>query len=260
MRAIPPRVDCLRIAMWSGPRNISTAMMRSFENRPDSAVVDEPLYAAYLAATGIDHPGRAEILHSQNADWRAVMRDLTTATPAPVYYQKHMCQHWLAGFPEDVADGLTNCFLIREPRRIIASYARVRSAFVIDELGFRQQKRLFDRECDRLGEAPPVLDAALTLQDPRGVLTRLCGRVGIPFDEGMLAWRAGPRDSDGVWAPHWYASVWQSTGFAPPPPFDTPPTLPAPLEAMCEEATTCYEAMRPYAIAAGNGGDRVTTD
>lgn len=246
-------MDCLRIAMWSGPRNISTAMMRAFENRSDCAVVDEPLYAAYLAATGIDHPGRADILASQATDWRAVMQALTTASPAPVHYQKHMCQHWLAEFPVDLADGLTNCFLIREPRRIIASYARVRPDFVIDELGFRQQKCLFDRECDRLGEAPPVLDAALTLEDPRGVLASLCRRLGIPFDERMLAWPAGPRDSDGVWAPHWYASVWRSTGFASPLSQEVLPELSAPLEAMCEEATAYYTPMRRHAIAAADG-------
>lgn len=243
-------MDCLRIAMWSGPRNISTAMMRSFENRTDSVVVDEPLYAAYLAATGVDHPGREAVLASQATDWRTVMRALTTEAPAPVYYQKHMCQHWLADFPNDLADALTNCFLIREPRRIIASYARVRPEFGIDELGFRQQKRLFDRECDRLGEAPPVLDATLTLTDPDTVLRLLCRRLGIPFDPRMLAWPSGPRDSDGVWAPHWYASVWRSTGFDAPPASAALPVLPARFEQMCEEATTLYESMRPHALAA----------
>jgi len=243
-------MNCLRIAMWSGPRNISTAMMRSFENRADSAVVDEPLYAAYLAATGIDHPGREEILASQATDWRTVMRFLTTDAPAPVYYQKHMCQHWLADFPRDFADGLTNCFLIREPRRIIASYARVRPDFDIDELGFRQQKQLFDHECERLGVVPPVLDAALTLQNPRAVLGRLCQRLAIGFDERMLAWPAGPRASDGVWAPHWYASVWQSTGFDAPRADAPAAPLPARLEKMSEEATTFYESMRPHAITA----------
>lgn len=243
-------MDCLRIAMWSGPRNISTAMMRSFENRRDSAVVDEPLYAAYLAATGMDHPGREEILASQATDWRQVMQRLTTAAPAPVFYQKHMCQHWLADFPDDLADGLVNCFLIRDPRRIIASYARVRPEFGIAELGFRQQKRLFDRECDRLGEAPPVLDAALTLTDPEGVLGCLCRRLGIPFDERMLAWPPGSRDSDGVWAPHWYASVWRSRGFEAPPAQAAMPALAARHEKMCEEAMTLYQAMRPYALVA----------
>ena len=145
---------CKRIAMWSGPRNISTAMMRAFENRADCAVVDEPLYAAYLHGTGLAHPARDQVLNSQSADWRVVVAALTGAAPAPVYYQKHMAQHLLPAMDLSFTEALLNCFLIREPRRIIASYARVRASFALQELGFSQQKRLFDRECQRLGEAP----------------------------------------------------------------------------------------------------------
>jgi hypothetical protein len=209
-------MDCLRLAMWSGPRNISTAMMRAFENRADCAVVDEPLYAAYLDATSIDHPGREDILASQPRDWREVANALCTESPAPLYYQKHMTQHLLPDMDLDFTSQLRNCFLIRDPRRIIASYARVRPQFELEELGFVQQQRLFERECDRLGYAPPVLDAELTLADPAGVLQAFCDRLGIAFDSNMLRWPAGPRDSDGVWAPHWYAAVWQSTGFSAP--------------------------------------------
>lgn len=236
--------------MWSGPRNISTAMMRSFENRRDCAVVDEPFYAAYLEATGLDHPGREEILASQSSDWSVVAAALSTETPAPVYYQKHMTQHILPEMDLGFTVQFKNCFLIREPRRIIHSYRRVRPTFSLEELGFTQQVALFERECDRLGTAPPVLDAALTLANPKGVLGKFCEVLQIPFDERMLAWPDGPRDSDGIWAPHWYASVWSSTGFAAPvegaP--DEERTLTAEEGLLCEEAERIYAQMLPHAL------------
>ncbi len=248
--------SCKRIAMWSGPRNISTAMMRAFENRPDCAVVDEPFYAAYLHTTGLEHPAREAVIASQATDWRVVANALTDDAPAAVYYQKHMTQHMLADMDLAFTEAFTNCFLIREPRRIIASYARIRPTFSLEELGFTQQKALFDRECERRGEVPPVLDAALTLEDPRGVLGELCARVGIAFDEAMLRWPSGPRDSDGVWAPHWYGSVWESTGFARA---DSPmgsdeekdrvatPLTPA-QEELCARADDIYHAMSVHAL------------
>ena len=245
---------CKRIAMWSGPRNISTAMMRAFENRADCAVVDEPLYAAYLHRTGLAHPARDAVLESQPADWRVVVDALTEEAPAPVYYQKHMTQHLLPGMDLSFTESLLNCFLIREPRRIIASYARVRASFALEELGFSQQKQLFDRECERLGEAPPVLDSALVLHNPREVLARLCQRLTLAFDRAMLRWPAGPRDSDGVWAPYWYGAVWQSTGFDAPRGETRadcePPVLSAEQEKLCERADEHYRAMRAYALTA----------
>ena len=239
-----------RVAMWSGPRNISTAMMRSFENRPDCAVIDEPFYAAYLAQTGLEHPGRAAILASQPRAWRDVADALCVDEPAALYYQKHMTQHILPDMDLSFTESLCNCFLIREPRRIIASYARVRAEFTLDELGFAQQAALFERECDRLGSVPPVLDAALTLANPRGVLTQLCARLSVPFDEGMLSWPRGPRDSDGVWAPHWYASVWSSTGFAAPAAVAEAESaaLDKAQGALCAQAERFYERMLTHAL------------
>jgi len=260
---------CVRIAMWSGPRNISTAMMRAFENRPDCAVVDEPFYAAYLAATGLEHPAREAVLNSQPRDWRVVAAALECDEPAPVYYQKHMCQHLLADMSLAFTERLTNCFLIRDPRRIVASYARVRPTFTLEELGFPQQLALFEREAQRLGEAPPVLDAALTLADPPRILRGLCERVGIPFDDAMLAWPSGPRVSDGVWAPHWYASVRASTGFRSPAgeadgglgagdekSSGGPPQLTQAQEALSLEAAEIYARMRPFALGALPDGDK----
>ncbi|MFK8043228.1 HAD family hydrolase [Congregibacter sp.] len=239
-----------RVAMWSGPRNISTAMMRSFENRSDCSVIDEPFYAAYLAETGLDHPGRAEILSSQPRDCEKVAKALCEDEPAALYYQKHMTQHILPNMDLAFTEGLTNCFLIREPRRIIASYARVRSEFTLEELGFTQQAALFDRECDRLGKVPPVLDAAMTLANPAGVLSQLCSLVSVPFSDAMLSWPKGPRDSDGVWAPYWYDSVWASSGFAPPSKAasNVEQTLTTSQSEMCAQAEVMYERMLTHAL------------
>ena len=207
----------LRIAMWSGPRNISTAMMRAWENREDTAVVDEPFYAHYLQATGVNHPGREEVLESQSTDAEEVAAMLTGPIPEgkTIWYQKHMTQHMLPDMALDWLDQVTNCFLIRDPEQVVASFTIQRPDAAAWELGFEQQARLFDHVCDKLGHAPPVIDAADVLKDPRGTLSALCASLSIPFSERMLHWRPGPRASDGVWAPHWYATVERSTGFAP---------------------------------------------
>lgn len=205
----------LRIAMWSGPRNISTAMMRAWENRGDCAVSDEPLYAAYLAATGLDHPGRDEVIAAGETDWQRVARTLLGPVPGgkPLWYQKHMSHHLLPGMDTDWILGLVNVFLIRDPAEVVASYLKSRATVTPEEIGLPQQGRLFDRLCERLGEIPPVIDAGDFLKAPEPHLRALCARLGIDFSARMLSWPAGPRDSDGIWAPHWYDAVRRSTGF-----------------------------------------------
>ena len=207
----------LRLAMWSGPRNISTTMMRAWENREDTVVVDEPLYAHYLVATGVDHPGREEVIASQSDDWHTVTSQLTGPVPQgkAIWYQKHMTQHVLADMGLDWLDGLTNCFLVRRPELVVASFTKVRPDAALWELGFEQQTRIFEHVAQKLGAAPPVLDAEDVLRDPRAMLGTLCKRLGILFSERMLSWPAGSRTSDGVWAPHWYAAVERSTRFEP---------------------------------------------
>ena len=228
----------VRIAMWSGPRNISTAMLRAFENREDTVVVDEPLYACYLAATGAEHPGREEIIQAGDTDWRSVVARLTGPIPgaSAVYYQKHMTHHLLPAMDRHWLTRLSHAFLIRDPRAVVRSYARARPLRSAEELGFPQQSALFEEIRARTGEIPPVIDAEHFLTDPRGQLQALCERLGIAFSERMLSWPSGPRDSDGIWAGHWYGQVWQSTGFGPPRPPDTTPLAPelATLVAACE--------------------------
>jgi hypothetical protein len=205
-----------RLAVWSGPRNISTALMRAWENRSDALVVDEPLYGHFLAETGIDHPGRDEVLAVAETDWRAVVEQLLAPLPGgvAVFYQKHMAHHLVADVDRGWISSLTNVLLIRDPREVVASYVRSREHITIDDLGYLQQISLYD-DLSAAGQVPPVIDAADFLRDPRWYLTQLCTLVGVPFDEAMLHWPAGPRETDGVWAPYWYASVWASTGFEP---------------------------------------------
>ena len=208
----------VRIAMWSGPRNISTAMLRAFENRPDTSVVDEPFYAVYLKATGLDHPMRSEILASQPQDPATVIAEITGPVPhgRPVWYQKQMTHHMLPGVDRGWIDGMVNCFLLRAPEAVLASYVKKRADVTLDDIGLPQQVELFDRVADRLGAAPVVIDGDDILADPRTALGLLCERCGIPFHDAMLRWPAGGRASDGVWAPAWYDQVVRSTGFGPP--------------------------------------------
>jgi hypothetical protein len=239
---------CVRIAMWSGPRNISTAMMRAFGNRGDTAVVDEPLYAYYLLASGAPHPGREEVIAAGETDWRKVAAWLTGPVPGgkPVWYQKHMAHHLLPGMDRGWIARLTNCFLIREPREVIASFVKVVERPTADELGLPQQVELFEAERARTGRVPPVVDSRDILEDPRGVLTRLCGAVGIEFDEAMLRWPPGRRETDGVWAKHWYASVEQSTGFGRYTPKDEP--VPRELEGVYEECRGLYDLLARFRL------------
>jgi Sulfotransferase domain len=207
----------LRIAMWSGPRNISTALMRAWENRGDCAVSDEPLYAAYLAETGLDHPGRDEIVAQGETDWKRVVAHLTGPVPGdkPIWYQKHMTHHLLPSMQREWVHALTNVLLIREPEAVVASYLKSRSSVTPQDIGLPQQAMLFDELSERGGKAPIVIDADVFLRSPRTQLQRLCQALGVPFSDRMLHWPAGTRASDGIWAPYWYEAVWRSTGFEP---------------------------------------------
>jgi len=241
--------EVIRIAMWSGPRNISTAMMRSFEARGDAAVTDEPFYAAYLDRTGLDHPLRDRVLASQSRDPHEVAAMLAGPVPGGkrIWYQKHMTLHLLAGFPTEWASQARNAFLIREPGAVLASYARKRTSVTLADIGFVQQRELFEREAQRLGVAPPVVDAADILHNPAPALERLCAALGIAYRASMLRWAPGLRATDGVWAPVWYHTVERSTGFEAAPPQPAAP-LPPHLQEIADEAQPHYEALRRHRL------------
>ena len=209
--------EVVRVAMWSGPRNISTAMMRAWENRGDCAVSDEPLYAHYLDHTGLDHPAREEVIADGDSDWRRVVDSLLGPAPgnAAVWYQKHMTHHLLPHMDHAWIAGLRNVLLIRDPREVVASYVKSRATVTANDIGLPQQVALYDELC-ATGSPPPILDAGDFLRAPEAHLRALCEWLGIGFTKRMLHWPKGPRASDGIWAPHWYAHVWESTGFEAP--------------------------------------------
>jgi hypothetical protein len=230
-----------RIAMWSGPRNISTALMRAWGNRPDTAVCDEPLYAHYLLRTGAPHPGADEVVRHHEADWRKVV-DWLAAGPAPggkpVFYQKHMAHHLLPEIDRGWLDRVTNVFLIREPREVITSFVRIAGTPRLEDTGFPQQLEIFEHVRQTTGRTPPVIDARDVLEDPPRLLRLLCEALDVEFTEAMLSWPAGPRATDGVWAKHWYDAVVQTTGFQPYRPKDAP--VPPPLHPLLDRANELY--------------------
>lgn len=238
----------MRVAMWSGPRNISTAMMRSWGNRPDTAVCDEPLYAHYLDVTGLDHPGRDEILAHHETDPARVIETLLGPIPGgrAVFYQKQMAHHLTPHVDRGWLRQVESCFLIRDPAEMLTSLIKQVPEPTIESTGLPQQIEIFERVERETGRTPPVLDARDVLEDPRGMLEQLCARLGLRFTEAMLAWPPGPRDTDGVWAPHWYAAVEQSTGFKPYAPKTE--TVPARLRAVCAEAMTHYDRLHQARI------------
>ena len=229
----------IRIAMWSGPRNISTAMMRSWENRSDCVTVDEPFYACYLGETGLQHPCRDAILRAQSNSRAEVVRQLChQEVAAELFYQKHMTHHMPRGMDMAWCKALRHCFLIRDPARVIASYLGKMPDVSEEAIGIVRQEELFNEIADILGQAPAVIDASDVLLDPGAVLERLCHHLGVAWDpRAMLTWPAGKRHSDGVWAPHWYQSVEASTGFAP--------YAARPVELSPDQAALA-ERMRPF--------------
>jgi hypothetical protein len=205
-----------RIAMWSGPRNISTAMMRSWENRPDTQVVDEPFYAYYLGKTRSPHPCFDEVMASQSSDYAHVAKQLSlTPSKAKIQYQKHMTHHMLPGEDLSWVKDIKHCFLIRDPKQVVNSYTHSRGVCSAEDIGIVRQVELYQEISDLCGQDIPIIDSNEVLRNPGEVLSSLCERLELPFDKAMLDWPVGGRDSDGIWAKHWYHSVEQSSGFAP---------------------------------------------
>jgi hypothetical protein len=236
----------INIAMWSGPRNISTAMMYAFGNRADCEAWDEPFYAFSLVHHGNDHPMRDDIIAANDSNWDSLVKRCSAPSPKPVFYQKHMTHHMLPGYDRSWIKGLTSAFLIREPERVLASYTQKWADVTLRDIGFVEQAEIFDMVADHLGHAPPVVNADDILNDPEGVLKKLCAACGIPFDAAMLSWQAGPKPFDGVWAPHWYNAVWKSTGLTRQEPKQI--ELPGALQKIADAARPLYEKMKPYRL------------
>jgi len=238
----------LRIAMWSGPRNLSTAMMRSFSSRSDTFVSDEPFYGCFLKHSSAGHPMREEIMSAMDCNWARVIASLRADVPdgSAVWYQKHMWHHMVGPVGYDDFAGFTHAFLIREPERMIASYLRKREAAAFEDFGLERQAEFFEREADRLGHAPPVIDANDVLASPEGVLSKLCHALGISWEPAMLSWTPGRRATDGPWAPHWYGAVEASTGFGPPE--GEPEVLPDDAQRVADRCRPYYERLAAHRL------------
>jgi hypothetical protein len=225
-------------------------MMRSFGSRSDTHVSDEPFYGCFLKASGADHPMRDEVIAAMDCDWSSVMASLSGPTPGgePVWYQKHMWHHMVGPVGYGNFAGFTHAFLIREPDRMIASYLRKREVAAFEDFGLERQAEFFEREADRLGHAPPVIDAHDVLANPERILSKLCLALGISWDRNMLAWEPGRRETDGPWAPHWYAAVEASCGFGPP---ETEPIgLPEEARQLADRCRPYYERLAEYRLTA----------
>lgn len=235
------------IAMWSGPRNISTAMMRAWESRADTRVIDEPFYAHYLAETGLDHPGAAEVIRWGETDWRKVVQRVATKSgEESIFFQKHMTQHMLEHIDRRWLGQVSNCFLIRDPRRMLLSFSKVIPDPSLEQTGLPQQVELFKLAREMTGAVPPVIAAKDVLLNPERMLRKLCAALDVRFDRAMLSWAAGRRDSDGVWAKHWYAAVERSTGFSRYAEDDSP--LPAQMNGLLDECRALYEQMAEHCV------------
>lgn len=244
-----PSNKSVRIAMWSGPRNISTAMMRSWGNRTDTFVCDEPFYAYYLQATGRDHPGADEVIANGETDWRNVVQRLTGDVPEGkhVFYQKQMTHHLLPQIDRAWLRGVTNCFLIRAPREVIVSYIRKNNDPTLEDIGFVQQAEIFDWVRADTGAIPAVIDARDVLENSRRILELLCDKVGVEFSDSMLSWPPGLRETDGIWAKHWYGEVLTSTTFRGPPP-RTPEPVPERLRDVYKKSQEAYARLYQHRL------------
>lgn len=238
----------VRIAMWSGPRNISTAMMRAWGNRADTAVVDEPFYAYYLERTGKKHSGAEEVIAAGETDWRKVAHQLTSSAPSGkrIFFQKQMTHHLLPEMEREWIVDLTNCFLIRDPREVILSYIKKNTEPTLEDLGFVQQQKIFDFVCEQKSSVPPVVDAREILENPERMLRRLCHAVGVEFVPAMLSWPAGLRETDGIWAKYWYEEVARSTSFQPYRPREG--TVPDQFREIHERCRECYEQLHQHRL------------
>ena len=234
--------------MWSGPRNISTAMMRSWGNRPETYVSDEPLYAHYLDQTGLDHPGGADTIKNHETDWKQVVEWLTGPIPngKSVWYQKQMAHHLLPNIERGWINQLVNCFLIRDPREMLTSLIEFLPSPRVVDTGLPQQVELFDQVKQQTGTAPLVVDGKDVLLNPEKMLAAICERLGLEFTPNMLCWPEGLRETDGVWASHWYNKVKVTTGFGTYQPKHD--TVPDHLQDVYKECVEFYNHLAPYRL------------
>jgi hypothetical protein len=240
-----------RIAMWSGPRNISTALMRSFENRSDTTVIDEPFYAYFLNETGIKHPIYKEVIQNYDTSWDNISNTLTGPIPngKSIWYQKLMTHHWIENAPLDWLEKNHNCFLIRNPKQVIISYLKIHNDITPELIGLPQQLHIFNTVVKKTSKIPVVISSEDILENPKLMLNRLCDLLDIPFSDQMLQWPKGKRKSDGIWGEYWYKNVVKTTSFNKS--LNQNEKIPDRFLNLLEECISYYKQMEKYKINNG---------
>ena len=238
-----------KIGMWSGPRNISTALMRSFENRSDTAVLDEPFYAYFLNETGIKHPIYKQVIQTYETSWKNISNTLTGPIPngKSIWYQKLMTHHWVKNAPLDWLEKIHNCFLIRNPKQVIISYLKIHNNITPELIGLPQQLHIFNTVVKKTNKIPIVISSEDILENPKLMLELLCNLLDIPFSDQMLQWPKGTRDSDGIWGEYWYKNVVQTTSFKKP--LNQTEKMSDRLANLLEECMSYYKQMEKYKIS-----------
>lgn len=238
----------LRINCWSGPRNVSTALMRSFAQRADARAFDEPLYGHYLKTTGAPHPGRDELIEVLETDPETIIATtILGPSDREVVFFKQMVHHLTPDLDLRFLDRCVNVLLIRDPAEVIASLVHQLPEPTMRDVGLERQAALFHDLRSR-GQEPPVLDAKQLLLDPERVLKELCSRIRLEWDPAMLSWEAGPHPEDGVWAKYWYDNVQTSAGFAPYRAKSR--EVPGSCRELLAECRIHYDMLIPHAIVA----------
>jgi len=237
-----------RISMWSGPRNISTALMRSFENRSDTAVIDEPFYSFFLKNTGIKHPIYKEVIEKYDSSWNNITNTLIGSIPnnKNIWYQKLMTHHWVDNQPLDWTINTINCFLIRNPKNVILSYLKIYKDVTPELIGLPQQIKIFNYVIKKTNKIPTVISSEDILKTPKLMLKKLCHLLEIPFLEQMLSWPMGPRDSDGIWGKYWYRNVVKTSSFSNPPKKNE--KFPKEFSSLLDECNEYYKQIEKYKI------------
>lgn len=225
------------ISLWSGPRNVSTALMYSFAQRDDMIVVDEPLYAHYLSNTDVDHIGKEVILKDMNNDGDEVIKSILNKKRQKFTFLKNMAHHWIK-LNNEYLNNMENIFLIRDPEEMLPSLNQQLSNPTLRDTALKKQVEVYDYLV-QTGGAPTIIDSKDLLQDPKAMLIAICDRLTVPFDEKMLRWKVGARPEDGVWAKYWYHNVHKSEGFSSYKKKDGP--FPEHLKPLLKECKPYYK-------------------
>ena len=233
------------LSLWSGPRNVSTALMYSFLQHPAIHVIDEPLYAHYLSKTSVSHPGDKEVLLTMEHDGEKVLKKIVSETKKfQIVFLKNMAHHWI-GLDSSWLDKYDNIFLIRDPKQMLPSLVNQLPKPILRDTGLKTQVEIYDR-LQKQGKQPIIIDAKYLLKNPKKILRIVFKHLGLPFSTRMLKWPKGPKREDGIWAKYWYHNVHQSEEFTPY--YAKKEPFPEHLNELLDECTPYYQYLTKRSI------------